>query len=150
MIVDVLRVSLMQLSYDQRMRMKARVLVVDDNADVLEILKIKISSLGFEVSLASSAVEALGYLAQGLDPSLIVCDVQMPILSGVEFAQMLRHRRSLIPLFLMSGDITFDKDELDELRVQEFLPKPLNLHLLESKMQDALGLDQGLIQHTGT
>ena len=86
------------------------VLVVDDNDDIRESLRSFLEEEGFAVATASSGVEAFERLGSGLKPGLILLDVMMPEMSGLEVLQKLRNdtTNADIPVAVMSG--SFDGD----------------------------------------
>jgi len=81
-----------------------KVLLVDDYPDALEALSIYLGAMGFEVQTAEDGLEGLER-AQVSVPDVIVLDLQMPGLSGFEFATALKHdaRTDGIPLIALSG-----------------------------------------------
>jgi CheY-like chemotaxis protein len=80
----------------------ARVLLVDDNLRGLSARKSVLEELGAGITTASSAAEALAFLAaQPFD--LVVTDYQMPRMNGVEFIAQLRKQFPGIPVILISG-----------------------------------------------
>jgi DNA-binding response OmpR family regulator len=76
--------------------MAARVLVVDDERVVTEVVGRYLQREGYEVSLASSGDEALR-LAQEWVPDLIVLDLMLPVVDGLEVCRRLRHK-SQVPI----------------------------------------------------
>jgi two-component system cell cycle response regulator DivK len=80
------------------------ILIVDDYQDALDIWALYMRSRGYRVSTASDGVEALA-LAQRFRPDLVVLDLELPLLSGVDVARQLRaspETRS-IPLIAATG-----------------------------------------------
>jgi CheY-like chemotaxis protein len=83
---------------------KPPILLVDDNRAWLESLADYLRSKGFTVQTASSASQGLG-LMETQDFSLVVCDYQMPGMSGLDLARHLhRHRRDVAILMITSAD----------------------------------------------
>ncbi len=117
------------------------VLIVDDSPEILECLRSKMASWPVHIFEASSAVEALGYIVQGLEVDLIVCDIHMPILNGIEFAEILKSRKSLTPLILMSGETSYATLDNTKLGHAGFLPKPLDMRKFEQLVKAALKAD---------
>jgi two-component system, sensor histidine kinase SagS len=79
-----------------------RILVVDDEVDVLDFLKIYLSSLGWEVSIASTIDEAFRQLE--LDPIfLVITDIAMPEMDGHELISKLREKNVFSEVALMTG-----------------------------------------------
>ena len=84
----------------------ARILVVDDDPDILEALSEILEAEGFEIRRARNGKEALDKLEPD-PPQLILLDLMMPVMDGWEFAQRMRQRPpavSSIPLIVLSAD----------------------------------------------
>ena len=84
--------------------MSQRILVVDDEADTLEMIKFMLEQQGFEVILAQSGPEALKLLARDI-PDLIILDVMMPGMDGNQVSQQIRadSRTSFVPLVMLTA-----------------------------------------------
>jgi CheY-like chemotaxis protein len=101
------------------------VLVVDDDPSLRNLIRRILQSRGYKAILAANAVEALE-AAEADDPSIdvLLTDLAMPGLGGLELASRLRRWRSDLSIVIMSGDIA------PELRRSEprmaFLPKPFS------------------------
>jgi len=103
------------------------ILVVDDSADLREVLRDVLADEGYEVALAASGREALDYLRTNPPPSLILLDVGMPDMDGTTF---LAHRArdaalAAIPVVLLSG--VSDLSAQAALAGVPRLEKPVNL-----------------------
>jgi DNA-binding response OmpR family regulator len=86
--------------------MAARILVVDDDENIRELLRLHLTSAGYEVQVAADAIAA-GYTVIKAPPDLIITDVRMPHMDGFEFVAALRADTTLprIPvIFLTSVD----------------------------------------------
>lgn len=84
----------------------AKVLIVDDEDVLLMMVSVLVEDLGHEAVTATSAREALDALAANESlPAVIIADVMMPLISGVELAQRVRSdpRTSRVPIILMSA-----------------------------------------------
>lgn len=83
------------------------VLVVEDDADFREMVRLTLAGAGYRVTEAADGAEALQYLvaAGAPEPSVIVLDVQMPNMSGPELMKVLKsyHRLRRIPVILTSS-----------------------------------------------
>lgn len=81
------------------------VLLVDDDPDVLEATADLLDDLGYSTTCASSATEALSLLDHGLEPSVMLVDVQLPDMNGDAFLAQCAQRPGLadVPRVLMSG-----------------------------------------------
>ncbi len=106
--------------------MSKRLLVVDDEPNLLRAVAAVLRGEGFEISTARSGKEALVAVARNL-PDLIVSDVRMPGMDGFELARRLRHAPNfaLLPIvFLTAKDETEDRVEGFRAGVDAYLTKP--------------------------
>ena len=105
--------------------MPATILVVDDDANVRELLKLHLSAAGYEVHVAADAIAA-GYLVLRSPPNLLICDVNMPHMDGFEFISALKADTSIprIPVIFLT---TFEEGDQrgKELGVVGYLTKPI-------------------------
>lgn len=108
----------------------ASVLVVDDDADIRLTLKELLEDEGYTVALANNGIEALERLRL-LKPRLILLDLTMPVMSGVEFRQEQLRSGALadIPTVVMTADGRA-RETVASLRVADCLLKPLDLQQL--------------------
>jgi two-component system response regulator MprA len=109
----------------------AGVLLIEDEADLREAFSGIIETEGFSVTRASDGVEAFELLATGLRPCLIILDLMMPRMDGVEFRRRQRADPMLadIPVVVVSG-VTDKIERVRQLGVVECLRKPPNLDRL--------------------
>jgi len=82
--------------------MSQRILVVDDDADALEVYKTRLTHAGFEVETAESAEKALSRV-KAFDPALIVTDVRMSGMSGLELLEKVRSAMEGVDVVVMTG-----------------------------------------------
>ena len=105
--------------------MAATILVVDDDANVRELLKLHLGAAGYTVEAAADAIAA-GYLVLRSVPDLIICDVNMPHMNGFEFISVLKADTSIpqIPVIFLT---TFEEGDQrgKELGVVGYLTKPV-------------------------
>src|SRR5919205_948843 len=94
----------MQPCYLSPEMIKPQILVVDDEPDALELVGFNLKRAGLEVVIASDGAEALRK-ARTLLPSLIVLDVMLPELDGLEVCKILRrdHQTSGIPILMLTA-----------------------------------------------
>ena len=85
-----------------------RILAVDDDARILNFLKAKLKASGYEILTAANGVEGLSQ-AQAQEPDLIVLDVLMPGMDGLEMLKQLRVFSSVPVIFLSARDSDFDR-----------------------------------------
>lgn len=69
---------------------KYKILIIDDDAFLLDMYALKFSQKGFDVSSASGAIEALEKLRGGYTPDVIAVDLVMPAMDGFEFLEQLK------------------------------------------------------------
>ena len=106
--------------------MLKRLLVVDDEPNLLRAVAAVLRGEGFEITTARNAREALVFVAQSV-PDLIVSDVRMPGMDGFQLARKLRSspHSALVPIvFLTAKDETEDRIEGFESGVDVYLTKP--------------------------
>jgi CheY-like chemotaxis protein len=114
-----------------------RILIVDDEADVLDFLKIYLESLGWKITLASSTAEAFSRLEQE-SFFLILTDIAMPEMDGYEFIGKLREKGVLSQVVLMTGFGYNPKHTLIKIYKSSKIPclfKPFNRVKLSETVQ---------------
>jgi len=87
---------------------RPQILIIDDSADTRELLALHLRNAGYSVTLAEDAVAA-GHRVTESPPDLIICDFEMPFMSGVEFIAALRADatiRDLPVVFITTRDHT--------------------------------------------
>ena len=101
------------------------VLIVDDDDDIRESFSELLADEGFTVGEASNGADALAYLESHALPNLIVLDLMMPVMDGVEFRrrQLVDPRWAAIPVLVMSASDR-GAEIAAELGVTGFLAKP--------------------------
>ena len=84
--------------------MAARILIIDDDESMRELLRLHLGGAGYEVELAEDAIAA-GYRVLTNPPQLIISDVNMPHLDGFEFIEALRADKSVpqIPVIFLTS-----------------------------------------------
>jgi DNA-binding response OmpR family regulator/curved DNA-binding protein CbpA len=120
---------------------KGLVLVVEDNDDVRDIITIYLRRNGYAISEASDGVAALETLAT-IQPDLVLLDVLLPQLDGIEVLKQMRSssRTRHLPVIMMSAVLqTRDlKTETDRLNVRAFLQKPFQMRTLVESVNQAI------------
>jgi PleD family two-component response regulator len=118
----------------------ARLLVVEDDIDIANMLKIYFTGLQFDVDVANRGVDALERTKQVL-PHLIVLDIMLPDIDGYEVCRTLRTsmRTSHIPvIFLTQKDERSDKLQGLELGADDYITKPFDIEELKLRVQGAI------------
>jgi PleD family two-component response regulator len=119
---------------------KARLLVVEDDVDIGNMLKIYFSGMDFDVDVAVRGSDALEKTKQSL-PHLIVLDIMLPDIDGYEVCRNLRTnmRTSHIPvIFLTQKDERSDKLQGLELGADDYITKPFDIEELKLRVQGAI------------
>ncbi|WP_022851973.1 response regulator [Limisalsivibrio acetivorans] len=108
-----------------------KILIAEDNPVNQMVTKKIIEKLGAEASIAGNGVEAVK-MAAGTSFDLILMDINMPEMSGIEATLALRGRGYDRPIYAMTGDSGEEAEqELESAGIDGFLSKPVNLKKLE-------------------
>jgi two-component system cell cycle sensor histidine kinase/response regulator CckA len=114
------------------------ILVVDDEKDVRQLVRILAERAGYRVTEAGSGEQALEILQQKLlEPQLLLTDIVMPGMSGLALAARAHQLRPSLPVLFMSG---FANEYQEELSGSVCLRKPFKAPELLSAIQDVIGL----------
>jgi len=119
---------------------KSRLLIVEDDYDISNMLKIYFGGLGFDVDTAMRGNDALDKTRQVL-PHLIVLDIMLPDIDGYEVCRTLRTntRTSHIPvIFLTQKDERSDRLQGLELGADDYITKPFDIEELKLRVQGAI------------
>jgi CheY-like chemotaxis protein len=107
---------------------RCSVLVVDDDAEVGELLRVALTNEGYDVATVPHGREALHYLRSHADTCIILLDLMLPVMDGAHFRTAQLRDRSLawIPLVVMSAAVDADR-RARELGARRLVRKPLDL-----------------------
>ncbi|MCG9893091.1 MAG: response regulator [Thermosynechococcaceae cyanobacterium MS004] len=116
---------------------KKKILIVDDEAMIRRILSTRLTMVGYDVWLAADGIEALEICKKNL-PDLIVLDVMMPRLNGLEVCEELR-KSSAVPIIMLTalGDVA-DRIAGLQMGADDYLPKPFSPKELEERINAIL------------
>ncbi|HBF34112.1 TPA: two-component system response regulator [Candidatus Sumerlaeota bacterium] len=116
-------------------------LVVDDDAGQRSLLTTFLNTQGFKVQAASSALEALHALKQQPEIRMMISDVRMPGMTGLEALRELRQRQHNLPVLLVTAYADI-RDAVDAMRdgAVNYLEKPIDLDELLTSVRNALGI----------
>ena len=119
---------------------RPHILVVEDEEDLILMLRRQLHSLGYRVTTHTSSVEALeDFRARPADFHLLITDNTMPRLTGLALAQEIRSLRSDLPILLISGLAeTSDPDELKRKGITRLLSKPHTSRQLGEVIEELL------------
>ncbi|MGB6295918.1 MAG: response regulator [Rivularia sp. (in: cyanobacteria)] len=120
------------------------VLVVDDNADMRAYVSSILRASGYQVQTARNGSEGF-HIAKELSPNLIVTDLMMPIVTGLEMIRMIRSEEMLkgIPIILLTAKVDEDtRIEGTERGADAYLAKPFNDRELLAEARNLLALKE--------
>lgn len=119
--------------------MRSSVLVVEDDSALREALSASLQVSGYETLTADSAEAALGYLNQEKLPDMLVTDIQMGGMSGIDLLKNVRQKNCKLPVILMTayGDVS-DAVEAMRLGACDYLQKPFEAGTLTDLIESYL------------
>ncbi len=118
---------------------RAEILVVDDDPRLREVVRYALSREGFSVREAADGAQALAYLErQPREPDLMVLDVNMPELDGMDLCRAIRRRSELPIVFLSSRGDELDRVLGLELGGDDYITKPFSTRELVSRIKAVL------------
>jgi two-component system alkaline phosphatase synthesis response regulator PhoP len=116
------------------------ILLIDDEPDILEFLSYNLKKEGYKVFTASNGEEGV-QMVQQVNPSLILLDVMMPKMDGIETCQIIRKDLNItqpIIAFLTSRAEDYSQIAGFEAGADDYIPKPVRPRLLISKVESLL------------
>jgi diguanylate cyclase (GGDEF)-like protein len=119
---------------------RARILVVDDHEDNIEVLRVRLESWGYGTDAAFSGADALARVELN-PPDLILLDVMMPEIDGMEVARRIKANTSLpfIPIIMQTAlDSTESKVEGLEAGADDYITKPIDFAELRARLRSML------------
>jgi two-component system, OmpR family, response regulator len=111
-----------------------RILAVDDVLDNLLLLQIFLEAEGFEVEVANSGMSALNQLQQ-TNPDLVLLDMMMPDMDGLEVTEKIRSSNHTLPILLVSA---YDKTQVQpglDAGANGFVQKPIDFSMLLERIE---------------
>ena len=130
----------------------ARILIVDDDEAIRELLKEFFQGLGYEISTAVNGSEALTVISQH-DSDCIISDYVMPDMNGLELLERLREQGKEVPFLMITGYPTIEiAVEAMKQGAYDYITKPLQLEDVRIKVERALhtkGLEKSLKKLSG-
>jgi len=115
----------------------AKILIVDDEPPIRKLLRMGLTSQGYEVLEAPNGRTALDLLAK--KPALVILDLGLPDIDGLDLLKRLRHRQDNLPIVVLSsrGDEAGKVAALD-LGADDYVTKPFGMDELLARMRAAL------------
>jgi DNA-binding response OmpR family regulator len=119
--------------------MVPRILIVDDECDLVDLLRFRLAGLGCEFIVANDGVHALSQARQ-FKPDLILLDILLPDLDGLSVCEILRRQPAtqetpIIFISALSSDVT---RRTVAMHAEDFFTKPLDFAQLEHRIADLL------------
>lgn len=103
-----------------------QVMIVDDDFFILNMYKIKFEHAGFKITTAANGQEALDIARSGYVPDVLLIDIIMPVMGGVEFLQLIRAEKLFeqVPVIVLSNQSqSSDISEAMKLGVKSYIVK---------------------------
>jgi len=119
------------------MTVQSHVLVIDDEPQILRALKTILTAKGFRVSTANRGEEGLA-MATALEPDLIILDLSLPDIDGVEVTRRLREWSQVPVIVLSVRDSEHDKVTALDKGADDYLTKPFGIEELLARIRVAL------------
>ena len=115
---------------------RCTVLVVDDDPELRELLRVALTNEGYEVASVPNGREALHHLRSNADTCIILLDLMLPIMDGAHFRTAQLNDRSLawIPLVVMSAAVDAER-RARELGARRLVRKPLDLDEVKNSLR---------------
>ena len=118
----------------------ACILVVDDHEDNIEVLRARLVAWGYRAASAMNGTDAIAYV-NATPPDLILLDVMMPEISGIEVARIIKGNKALpfIPIIMQTAlDSTENKVEGLEAGADDYITKPIDFAELKARLRSML------------
>jgi DNA-binding response OmpR family regulator len=120
----------------------AKILLVDDDAALLDVLALAFEDAGHDVLRAKDGLDALAAM-KSARPELVVCDVTMPRLDGLSLCRQLREAKDAVPIVLLtSRDSEIDEALGLELGADDYVTKPFSTRVLLARVSALLRREQ--------
>ena len=119
---------------------KANILVIDDESDIVELLKYNLAKEGYDVEFAFNGFDGIK-IAEVVKPDLIILDLMLPDLSGYEVCKRIKRNSylALIPIIFLSAK----KEEVDKILgfesgAEDYISKPFSVNELLARIRAIL------------
>ena len=120
-----------------------KVLVVDDDSDILELLSYNLEKEGYDVKTANSGQKAVD-IANLFLPNLILLDIMMPGMDGVETCRLLRENQTLVEthiLFLTARSEEYSEVAAFDAGADDYIKKPFDIEKIKKTVHTLLKLN---------
>ena len=127
---------------DEASSVKGKILIIDDEAEVREVLRLHLESANYNVIEALDGEEAVNMMKSGsnlLQVGLIICDIRMPKVNGIEAIDYLKQNAPSIPVIVVTGYPDSDLAvSLLKKGVKDYMVKPIEKVKLLAKVEETL------------
>ena len=117
--------------------MDTKILVVDDDSNISELLKVYFTNEGYEVKTASDGVEGISYFKM-YEPDIVLLDIMLPKKDGWQVCREIREMSSKPIIMITAKGEVFDKVLGLELGADDFLVKPFDMKELSARVKAVL------------
>lgn len=121
--------------------MTKKILVVEDYEDARTMIRVRLMLEGYQIIEAANGKDAIE-LATNESPDLIIMDVAMPVLDGIETTRILKslNETKRIPIIALTAHIhnSFIKEKTKEAGVDEYLGKPVDIEVLLERIKQLI------------
>jgi len=119
------------------MKRKARILVVDDDSQILDMLKCTLEEEGYDVDVAADGKSALALLPKH-KPDLVLLDIRMPDLDGYQVLEFIREN-SEVPVIMLTGVVEpISVYQSVNLGADDYVRKPFHIRELVARIKNKL------------
>jgi DNA-binding response OmpR family regulator len=118
-----------------------KILIVDDEPDVLKMIAFRVKKAGYEIATAFDGEKALEAVSKDR-PDLILLDLRLPRIDGWEVCRRLKadEKFSSIPIVILSASVSsLNSDKTKELEAEDYLLKPFEPVVLLEKIKNLIG-----------
>ena len=117
------------------MEIEKKILLVDDEEDIREIVHLSLSDMGYQVFEAEDGDEALR-IFRDAQPPIVLTDIKMPNMDGIELLQKIKHENAETEVVMITGHGDMDL-AIQSLKYEatDFITKPINVNALEIALQ---------------
>ena len=119
-----------------------KILVVDDDTNICELLRLYLTKEGYQVTVANDGEEGLEKFNQ-VKPDMVLLDVMMPKMDGLEVCRRIRKAGNTPVMMLTAKGETFDKVLGLELGADDYISKPFRLRELMARIKTVLRRSKG-------
>jgi two-component system, chemotaxis family, chemotaxis protein CheY len=131
---------------DEASSTKGKILIIDDESEVREVLRLHLESANYNVIEASDGEEGVNLMKSGsnlLQVGFIICDIRMPKVNGIEAIDFLKQNAPSIPIVVVTGYPDSDLAvSLLKKGVKDYMVKPIEKAKLLEKVKEALSAPQ--------